>query len=383
MAKETGDSGRQAIQEYAFGTSPLRVDREKGIIHGVKVCGLESLNHRTYTLESLTKGAPLYNSKPVFVDHGRRGEARSYRDKIGRLESVAPQATGLFGDLHGNRKHPLWEQLCDDAENAPRNVGLSHVCEATVERRDGKDVVTEIHRVESADLVAAAATTRGLFESEEITDPTLREFAEGTFSILSDIHSLVLDEGLDCETKRARLGERLASWQADIGTASPPKQEPKTMAIEWKDVTVEALRENRKDLYEVITGTDATSQVRAQLTEASAKLLAKDNELLAVSAKLASVEAKEAKQALELAIAEELKTSGLNLTDPKVISEVFMGQLRNTSDPTARKAIIEDRLSATRGNSGGAPPFVQMGGDRKTTIGPGLTAAETKARLGL
>jgi hypothetical protein len=76
-------------------------------------------------------------------------------------------AGGLRGDFHFNPKHALAEQLIWDAEHSPENVGFSHNVEARTSRRDGKVVVEEITRVQSVDLVADPATTRGLFEQHE------------------------------------------------------------------------------------------------------------------------------------------------------------------------------------------------------------------------
>ena len=72
---------------------------------------------------------------------------------------------GLFADFHFNPKHALAEQLAWDAEHAPENVGFSHNVEARIARRADRVVVEAITRVQSVDLVADPATTRGLFES--------------------------------------------------------------------------------------------------------------------------------------------------------------------------------------------------------------------------
>ena len=48
----------------------------------------------------------------------------------------------------------------------PENVGFSHNVEAKTSRRADRVVVEAITRVQSVDLVADPATTRGLFESD-------------------------------------------------------------------------------------------------------------------------------------------------------------------------------------------------------------------------
>lgn len=186
------------LREYYQGTpaGELRIDREQGILHGVKILGLASRNRRDYPAKTLAGALPLYERAKVNLDHpaGRPLEARRYRDRFGVIRNVAlREEEGLFADFHFNPRHPLAEQLLWDAEHAPENVGFSHHVEAVVENRDGKQVVREILAVRSVDLVADPATTRGLFESldPETFDPAalaqagkLRELIERCESVL-------------------------------------------------------------------------------------------------------------------------------------------------------------------------------------------------------
>ena len=146
----------------------MRVDRQAGVIRGVKVLGLESRNGRTYLPEALAQAARLYEDAKVNVNHPKGNPAgpRDYQDRIGTIRNVAVRpGEGLFGDFHFNPKHALAEQLIWDAEHAPENVGFSHNVEARIGRRGDRVVVEAITRVQSVDLVADPATTRGLFES--------------------------------------------------------------------------------------------------------------------------------------------------------------------------------------------------------------------------
>lgn len=148
----------------------LRVDRAAGVIRDVKILGLESRNGRTYRPEALAAAAGLYEGAKVNVNHpkGPPLGPRDYQDRIGLLRNVvAREAEGLFGDFHFNPAHALAGQLAWDAEHAPENVGLSHNVVARVSRDGPRQVVEAIERVQSVDLVADPATTRGLFESEE------------------------------------------------------------------------------------------------------------------------------------------------------------------------------------------------------------------------
>jgi len=145
----------------------MRVDRQNGVLRGVKILGMESRNGRTYLLDALARAAQLYEGAKVNVNHpkGNPLEPRDYQDRIGVVRDVAVRAgEGLFADFHFNPKHPLAEQLAWDAEHAPENVGFSHNVQARTARQGDVVVVEEILRVQSVDLVADPATTRGLFE---------------------------------------------------------------------------------------------------------------------------------------------------------------------------------------------------------------------------
>ena len=146
----------------------MRVDRQAGVIRGVKVLGLESRNGRAYLPEALAQAARLYEDAKVNVNHPKGNPAgpRDYQDRIGTIRhATVHPGEGLFGDFYFNPKHALAEQLMWDAEHAPENVGFSHNVEARVGRRGDRVVVEAITRVQSVDLVADPATTRGLFES--------------------------------------------------------------------------------------------------------------------------------------------------------------------------------------------------------------------------
>ena len=161
------------LQEFCDSRgASMRVDAQAGVIRGVKVLGLESRNGRTYLPETLAQAVRLYEDAKVNVNHPKGNPAgpRDYQDRIGTIRGVAMRAgEGLFGDFHFNPKHALAEQLIWDAEHAPENVGFSHNVEARTSRRGDRVVVEAILRVQSVDLVADPATTRGLFESAEVS----------------------------------------------------------------------------------------------------------------------------------------------------------------------------------------------------------------------
>lgn len=164
------DAASTVLQEFVdCGGMALRVDAAAGVVRGVKLLGLESRNGRSYLPAALEAAVPLYEGAKVNVNHPRGGplSPRDYQDRIGQVRGVTLRpGEGLFGDFHFNPRHALAEQLAWDAQHAPANVGFSHNVEARTVRRGDRTLVEAILRVNSVDLVADPATTRGLFEDE-------------------------------------------------------------------------------------------------------------------------------------------------------------------------------------------------------------------------
>lgn len=168
---------QQTLQEFVDSRGErLRVDREQGLLAGVKLLGLASRNGRVYEERAVAQAAPLYEGVKVNVNHAKAGPRapRDYQDRLGTIRNVAFRpGQGLFGDLVFNPKHPLAEQLTWDAAHAPEQVGLSHNVLARTSRRGETTVVESISEVQSVDLVADPATTRGLFEQSSSAEQAL------------------------------------------------------------------------------------------------------------------------------------------------------------------------------------------------------------------
>ena len=177
MTTATKSPKSETLLEESF-CEGVTVDREAGVIKGVKLIGLESKNGRGYTPKALREGISLYEGAKVNVNHPKDGprSPRDYRDRLGVIKGVSfRENDGLYGDFHYNPKHSLAEQLAWDAEHNPRNVGFSHNAEGQISRKGGKTLVESLTRVISVDLVADPATTAGLFEHES-AEVTLAEF---------------------------------------------------------------------------------------------------------------------------------------------------------------------------------------------------------------
>jgi hypothetical protein len=175
--------------EFVASASPLRIDREKGVIYGVKILGERSTNppprDNEYPASTRRDAIAMIEGARVCIDHPDMkdaGKTRSYHDAIGVHRNVEERGDGLYGDFHFNPKHPLAEQIFWDAENAPQNLGFSINADGRVGRGEsGRQVVQEIVKVYSVDLVSRPATTVGLFESASEGKPmksTVKKLAE-------------------------------------------------------------------------------------------------------------------------------------------------------------------------------------------------------------
>lgn len=211
----------ETLLEYFAQGGPSRIDRERGVLFGVKILGVLSRNKREYPAETLREAAKLYENAKVNLDHPRGAATtpRSYQDRFGLVRNVALRENeGLFADFHFNPKHPLAEQLLWDAEHAPENVGFSHNVEAVVERANDESVVTEILSVRSVDLVADPATTAGLYES--IDARVERSLQPARLDALCERIALLetLVKKLTCENEKPVSREQVHALSREMDT---------------------------------------------------------------------------------------------------------------------------------------------------------------------
>jgi hypothetical protein len=71
----------EPLQEYSDNRGvALRVDRQRGIISGVKLLGTLSKKGREYPRVVIAKAAPMYDGMRVNIDHVDPGRRRSLCD---------------------------------------------------------------------------------------------------------------------------------------------------------------------------------------------------------------------------------------------------------------------------------------------------------------
>lgn len=161
----------------------LGVDRDKGIIKGIKIIGFNSQNGRKYLPDALKDAVPLYEGIKVNIDHPEKGptQQRSSHDRFGKFINVRfVEGEGIYGDLLYLKNHPLADSVCEAAEREEMNdvFGMSHNAqgEGTVDKND-IFVVSKITEVRHVDLVADPATTKSLTESQSPSEQETEEAA--------------------------------------------------------------------------------------------------------------------------------------------------------------------------------------------------------------
>ena len=171
------------LQERVEAGFAVRVDKANGVIHDVRILGRHSKNGREYTREAVAQSIGLYENIHVNLDHPAHAAGdRSVISRIGWLAGVKQVSDGgLRGNLHILTSHPHGPSILEAAEKNPSMLGLSHNAEGRITKHDGKNVVEEITRVRSVDLVADPATANSLFESRSFRTMSSQEFAERLF----------------------------------------------------------------------------------------------------------------------------------------------------------------------------------------------------------
>jgi len=242
------------------------------VIEGVHILGFKSANGYEYTQKAVNNAVALYEGVDIYIDHTDKKGARSVAEKFGFVRNVSfDESTGLWGDLVANEKHNLYEQVMWWAENHPSKIGLSHHAGGVMNKDKG--LVEEIKVVKSVDIVTEPATVGGLFESLRegvIADRMDKEkVMERWHRILATATDLIFAQQNDFNSDLAaravevrRIADDLSSIMQDFMTANPQLDPANTSEsittpsedeeMEYKDVTLEGLVENRPELVESI-----------------------------------------------------------------------------------------------------------------------------------
>ncbi len=239
------------VESYAVapnGAKLLQIDKDAGVIYGVKLGGLESPN--THGIPGVTKGTkykascyqnclPLYEGRKVYPQHAVRGGKqvlhRGPFDYIGVIRNPRwdAEANCPRGDFHYVKSHPNTPQLVEDVERGMGGFGFSHHVAAGGFKgkvEDGWLVVESISKLKSVDLVDDPATTRNLWEGRESTVAetatalTLRVILEDWVADKSNARKAVAKALLEDDAS-APMDAPVAPPDGDASTDANPEDE--------------------------------------------------------------------------------------------------------------------------------------------------------------
>ena len=222
--------------------SALKVDREAGVIYGVKVLGEQSKNGRTYTRQAMQEALPLYEGVVVNIDHNYDGpHKRKLAEGFGKLCNARIGSDGIYADTHYLKSHHLAESVVERAERFPDTFGLSHDAEGDISTVNGRDEVTRIKSVQSVDLVAFPATNQSLFESQE-TKPMKRKIKEAAKAARNNLFSKLLEMQMEDDPQVAEMEYEVAP-EVSVD-ASPDDQ----VAMAFRSLVLSVLDETSLDV---------------------------------------------------------------------------------------------------------------------------------------
>lgn len=177
--------------------SPLKIDKEAGIIYGVKLGGRFSDNCHgipgvsegtEYKAQAYRQALPLYEGVKVYAKHlPRKGQAaqsdRGPFEYLGVIKNARydEAADCPRGDFHYRKSHPDAASLVEDVERGMGGFGFSHHIppgQYVGKVINGRLVIESIKQIKSVDLVDGPATTRNLWESRTV-EKTFKEILEG------------------------------------------------------------------------------------------------------------------------------------------------------------------------------------------------------------
>ena len=212
MARDemTGRVQRLVEQIRDWRAVDVRVDREERVVANIALTGLESRNGYRYSEAALREALPLYEDKPVFLDHAvnaGRPYDRSTRDLVGAVVNPRFDNERVRGDVRVLDTE-AGRTFLALAEGANPAVGMSQVVLA--ERSADRAVVEKIHEVVSVDAVVFPATVnlRESVDGEDVAKP------QATVEDVNAIERLQ-EELRGVREERDRLRERVEELQSE------------------------------------------------------------------------------------------------------------------------------------------------------------------------
>lgn len=355
-------SGRRLTEAFAQ-TAALRIDREAGVIHGVRILGpvskntygISGVDSTEYAASAHDDARRMYEGMSVRLNHVRGNDKeRQVQDKFGKLRNVRTviesDGPATYGDLHYLKADPMAGKVCEDVERQLGMYGLSHDAYAGKERVDKSRkrlVIESITKVNSVDLVDSAATNRNLWESANDRPKTSLRAVLETLKDLPPgksawLRRLSEDTDMSAPLSAECDSDPVAALDAGFRAAILAVLDDEGLDLAAKKTRIGMLLTVQDKLK---SGADPEAPTEKDMpTEPNPKVESIDPaEHAALKAKVAAMEADQAATAAVRKLCESVKFTP---------SDVQMTALKAMSDDATRKALIESFRPAAEPRSG-------------------------------
>lgn len=198
--------------------SPLlretRIDRNAGMLYGVRVMGIKSAHGYDYSLDAQRAACPRYEQMPVGLDHDYNGGPMTVEAAWGTLCNPRVDDRGTVADLRYLKTHVRTEQVLEDAERDVGLFSLSAVTTRVVEHPKGTVKSFSPVRV---DLVVRGATTKKLFEQANELDAEAKAQLAELAAVKKEIEEIKARQTMYEQTLEAKAAVAAAVAETTAG----------------------------------------------------------------------------------------------------------------------------------------------------------------------
>lgn len=227
MKNATLVRNRNITEFRALGLDHGKIDKDKGVIHGVSLitANVEARGHDLHTdnttLEQICALATEMGQVPVKWNHKSGADAVN-----GFVTNFRVDGNKAKADWHLLLEHNDYKKAIELAERMPQNVGLSVAfVGAAPEQKNGKKFA-RVEELVSVDLVAQpAANPGGLFEAVDslnwgkpmntATNPNAAAGTQETEPTLAEIKELITGQAQTIATLKQQLDGVVAQMRED------------------------------------------------------------------------------------------------------------------------------------------------------------------------
>lgn len=187
-----------------------RFKPEDNLIENVCLLGPVSKNGRDYPDAAMSKAVTLYEGVKLFVNHPSVDEmmagSRDVMKLAGKAFNCKCEGNKIRADVKVLGDDDAGRKFMRIAQEMPDIAGFSHNAKVKSVMKNGREVVEEITKVYSVDLVAYPATTVGMFEEDGTFKEYVMDYSQITLEELRALRKDIV-EPLVAEGKAARDSE--------------------------------------------------------------------------------------------------------------------------------------------------------------------------------